>query len=455
MKERVKSIILVLLVISNCILGTVVLSNGKLWSGSGYNFFNEANFISILNSIFHKKQTQKTHLESPESIIVNTGYQTSRVEIKRNSENFEDVYQSLKPYLLKAFSSQSHFSESSNDELYSSLSSRSVYLLYPVHYNTDLFSYLLGGTKPELQALKIKDIIISPDSTVYVVDDDTKKVYKTHIDKSSSDLNNLIESYKDVQSDNIINYAFDLGFDDTQNGQKAVISPITPVYSDTFTLPVIYSENPLSAEYDDSVIDNILKAFGMKSGNSLRHYMQADSTSVYVENNAVLKISPNGLLTYTSNDGYPLSKNTYSNENNSIAFLSGFIDNVNSASGCNSSVCFASDIATYTKTIRLDYVIDGNRVIVNSGEQKNAISVRIENGKILSYSQILRNYYASDETVNVSDYITALDNILSRNENELDDIEINKLAIVYPDDSSIDAKTPIWSIALNDNTSDK
>ena len=130
MKERIKSIILVMLVISNFILGSKALSNKKLWSEFGYNFFSDGFFSSFVQ-IFSHKQPVKTSVEAPEMLIINTGYQTSRLALTSADGEFLALVSLLREYLTDAFGAAS-FTRVRSDDFYAALSAKSVLMRYPV-----------------------------------------------------------------------------------------------------------------------------------------------------------------------------------------------------------------------------------------------------------------------------------------------------------------------------------
>ena len=94
-KDRVKSIILVLLIIFNLVLAERILVDERLWP-TGYNLFN------IRSVSKNGSDSAAQYLNLPERIIVNTGYQTSRFEYIRSSEEFGRIYETSKNIITSA-----------------------------------------------------------------------------------------------------------------------------------------------------------------------------------------------------------------------------------------------------------------------------------------------------------------------------------------------------------------
>ena len=75
---------------------TVILVDEKLWP-TGYNFF------SIRTNPKKIEVSVSENLITPERIIINTGYQSSRFEYLKNSNEFEEVHETSKKILKEAF----------------------------------------------------------------------------------------------------------------------------------------------------------------------------------------------------------------------------------------------------------------------------------------------------------------------------------------------------------------
>lgn len=466
MKERIKSTVLVVLVILNFILGSKVLSTKKLWSDFGYNFFSNSenpvtSFISSIKSKLFNKTPAETHLEAPGMIIINTGYQTTRLALNRSDEEFADLTPVINEFLTEAFSSPQKFVQAKSEDFYSALTAKSVYMRYSSNYDSSLFAYLLGISSADFSQVfsQLCNIVISADGTVYVEDSSTSDIYRCPTNISTQKLNAIIDSHatNEKQDAAIINYAFDLGFDKAFGTQKTVLAPIIPIYSDELELGLISAKNPLlksDSTIKENEISNILRVFSMNP-NILRRYTEADGTIVFVENNSVLKISSSGVIDYTATEGVILTKSSYSVQFDAISAIAGFVDNVNIASGSDSTMQLsspltASELSSGTLTVCLDYLAGGIPVKLNNPSFRNAVTLEIENGRIKKYRQLLRSYSPTDTTFVVPNYILALDDAIAKYESQLNDIEINTLEIVYEDDGTDGIKEPSWSVGVKD-----
>lgn len=462
MKETIKSIVLVVLVITNLILGSQVLSTQKLWSDDGYNFFVNmensplSSFFGKLFS-FGKKSESLTHFETPEQIIVNTGYQTSRRALNSEDEDFKNALTIANEFLISTFAKQQPFTPVTQEEFFSALSARSVFLRYPTDYDASLFSYLLGAGIPDssLGFSQLRNVVVTPDSYVYVEDSSDKSVYRFYAGVSAQPLVELIERISDAENESVINYAYDLGFDKAFSTQKTVLSPTVPIYSDSFDVETVVCDNILLTNQgmpSEQIISQILPQFNMNP-NSLRRYTEVDGTVVYVENNAILKVTTDGYIHYQAkDDGILISNLASPTAYDSVAMVAGFVDKVNSAANLDSSMQLSSkltsqELSADTLTVTLDYVAGGIPVKL-SGE--NAVAVSIKNGRIVSYKHKLCSFDRSGRYVYVNNYIDALDAEIAKVENQINGIEIDKMDICYYSHGSEGELLPDWFVEVKE-----
>ena len=468
MKERIKSVVLVVLIIMNFILGSRVLSTKKLWSDDGYNFFaNTANnsitgiIRSIKKHLGGSRVQSETHLESPEIIIINTGYQTSRLALNRSDEEFMQLSELLNEFLISAFSSQGFVSVRA-DDFYSALTAKSIYLRYPVDYDSSLFAYLLGvsGADFSQSFTQLRNIVVSADGSVFIEDSASASFYRCATGLSTQELNSAIDAHisDDDGQASVINYAFDLGFDKSFGNQKAILSPMIPIYSDELQVETIRAQSPVTASDDvlnEPFINDILRLFNMKL-NVLRRHTEVDGTVVFVENNSILKISPSGIIDYTAKEnGVLLSKNNYTTQSGAVSAIAGFVDSVNNAVGADammqlSSKLTTSELSGSAFTVTLDYLANGLPVSIKNSDFENAVTVNIDNGRITRYRHILRSYTPTARLSTVSNYINALDEAIARYQNQLNEIEISTMEVVYYDDCTDGEKLPAWDVGVKE-----
>ncbi|MEE0944508.1 MAG: hypothetical protein UIM24_03550 [Clostridia bacterium] len=468
MKERFKSLVLVVLVILNFILGSRVLSTEKLWSGDGYNFFVSGTnnpiteFFRNIKLRIQGKSSAETRLEAPELIIINTGDQTSRIAFTSVDTEFATLLEIADLFLRSAFSVSQQYTTVSTEDFYSALTSKSIYLSYPTDYDAGLFSHLLGATRADFSGIfsQLKNIVISADGYIYIEDSASDIVYCCHPNVDTTGLNEIIDSQTEtVDTDKpIINYAFDLGFDKAFATQKTVLSPMIPIYSSGFELETVSVSRPLSmldGTFNETVVSGILPMFNMNP-NSFRRYTEVDGTIVFVENNATLKISPDGCLEYTAKDnGMSLSNTTLPSSYDTVAAVADFVDTINYSAKSDSTMQLSSkltstELSESSFSITLDYLANGRRVVLNPGNIEPAVSATVTNNRLVHYKQHMRSFSTTVNFMSVDNYIYALDDTITKFQNQITDIEINELDIIYEDNFIDEILTPHWNVSVKE-----
>ncbi len=452
-KEHIKNIALAVLVIMNLVLGSKILIDEKLWP-SGYNFFNVENFP--LFKIFVKEDDadnfeKVSHLTLPEKLIFNTGDQTTRFSLNSNDKEYMSVIEQCNEILISALSSgEDRIYEIDEEEWFSSLMTKSVYLGYYVEYETDLFAKFLGIRDTELskKVNVFSNVVIglSDNVTISFEAKNEGKYYRIRTGKRFEEfkktVKSIIDNYNQNTEGNAINYSFDLNFDKAFGTQKAIIASMVPIYSNTQIVPIISAYQPIDIA-DDSLMDKIVHAFNVNA-NIARRYTEADGTMVYVENNAKLKVHTNGLIEYTATDnGIPLSDTNggYS----VISKVNEFMVKVNKAAGVDAKMYLSSRAVNGENIITFDYLAEGMPVNIAINDIKNAVLCRVSDGYIKEYRHILRGYENTGENFVTPEYILAVDQTVQKYSAVTGNITINKHYLAYNDTGVYQRLTPDWT----------
>lgn len=458
-KERIKNLLLVFLIAMNFILGSRILIDKKLWP-SGYNFFSNINnwditkiYQSIKNQ-FIDESIYKSRFLSPEKIIINTGDQTTRLSLNPDDAEFDGILEEAYMVLQKAFSDDTNTAVSvSKEDFHSSLAANSIYLEFSAAYNPEIFARLIG-TNADL-VIDIPDgfsqvvISYSPKTCVYICDTNNDLFYKINVNKSSEDLvmkiGECVENRQDSHA--VINYSFDLKFDQPFGAQKTTISPLVQIYSTPEEYPVIIAKNPIlnnDSNVNENIVDDILKVFDINP-NTMSRYTEAGGTAVFVENNATLKIDKNGYLEYETtvsseeaSDGYSL-----------ISTVSSMADGINKAIKNENAMCL-SEVCTGTNgTITLDYMAGGLKVKLTSDKLSNGVVATVENGQLKSYKQLIRAYEVTGKTSVPMEFLTALDTAIFEYSKSMNQININKMYAGYVDNVQDGEKNAEWIVDVD------
>lgn len=450
-RERIKSFVLAILVMINFVLGAKILNEKKLWP-YGYDFFSFIENTDIYKAIKNRdKAVTKTHITMPQQIFVNTGEQTSRILLRPGDETFSKAYSVSAETLVSALrASKKNIRSATKEEFISALNGKSFYFCYATENDTRLFGEFFAADSSDLaeSVASFSGIVITSERNVFFEDYKTGAFYLAKSGISSKEILNEINSIRSSSSGaDIINYSAELKFDESFGTQTVTLSSSAPVYSTRTYLPSLKSVNPLlnsNGEPDSDIVQNILPLFRINSGN-VRSYHEADGTLVFVENNGILKITPDGILSYqsTASGGFSISAdNSYVD---SVTALANFTDKVSAAAAAESDLYISCRLSEKNPYITFDCRAFGIPVSINIDGAKNAVEAEIKNGSLISYKQVLRRYSASVyDSAPLSPFISALDSAVEKYSQNMKNVEIQNIYPVYTDDGTREIYTADW-----------
>lgn len=433
--ERIKSIVLILLIITNLVLAEKILVNEKLWL-SGYNFFVSTRNLRKKNSF-----SLSERLSMPEKIIVNTGYQSSRFIFKRDDEYFSSINSAASEIIKSAFSMPKSVLEISEEDWYSALTAKSLYLNFTSSFTPAVFASLLGISNSDLPDTDFSDIVITENGNVYF--GKSGSYYK--IPFTSSLVSPIIQTVSLEHSDeeSVINYSFDLNFDKNSGEESTVLSPMILIYSEPVTAYTVLPENPIKKDgvTSEKLLGGIITAFGVNK-SSARSYTEADGSLVYVENNGILKITEDGILTYTaSGNGIKLQKGSESSK------IAAFVDEINLETDIDADLCLSNtQWGDSGQLFEFDYMVEGYPI---KYADRSAISATVSNGYLTSYSQVLRKFTITDNLSVSPDFIMALDEIIDAYHGSMAEMRITKMYPAFFDDLSQNEMGIDWHIDVD------
>lgn len=461
-RERLKSLVLVLLVVINFALAGRILTDKKLWP-NGYNFFSNMDFLNVSKwyssavNYFKGEEKDKNQILMPEKIIINTGDQTTRLSLNSSDVEFEQMAIETGKLLKSAFQNKKNeVSEITKDTLYQTLSADSLYLEYHREFDVKMFSELVGGKNNSMTNtdFTFSGIILtySPKTEVYIPDLNNDKYYKiTGVDKSKEieKLSDDCIKRKAQSQTNIINYSFELGFDKTFGTQKTILNPFIQIYSTAIQMPSIKADNPFyneSGELNTGMVNKTLEIFGI-SPDTIGRYTKEDGEMVFVENNATMKIDTNGFIEYdATNSGIKISdgKSRYSD----ILGVLKIINKINVAAGRGNEM-YLSGTDENKDVLSFDYSVSGVKVKLEYKKFASGVEVVVKDGYLKSYKQLVRNYTVTNNMTTPMEFFEALDNSILKYSEFMNEIKIEKMNLGYSDDGSVGEKNIDWIVDVD------
>ncbi|MBE7050577.1 MAG: hypothetical protein E7394_07425 [Ruminococcaceae bacterium] len=454
--ERMKTILLVLLVISSIVLTINKWFNEKLWP-EGYNFFSD-----VKNFFFSSDDDKKEYLFDPveeilkpSEIIVNNSQ--NHILYTKSSEYYQNFFAEIKD-IIELVSSDYTNDKCKIEEWNNALKGKSYYFSYPVKYNSDYFfsrdkKIYKGDIKAVKEFAVVNDIRIPSLVYVYIKDAETGDIFKQEISYESKMLE-IISDNSAIQSDETNYFSFELKFDSEKQGtvtQPIIIDPDVLISITPKTLSSITEENLFDAISENKQIYNsILSEFGYNT-SSIRKYVESDNSVVFVENYGTLKFHSDGVLEFKSIDnskGIELGGDTaYECLNSCISFVDAITEHIPFAEGMNWQLSSdIPDVKSKTFTLVFDYYVNDNMLVTpfELYNMKNSIIVEVVSGKIVKYQQLCRSYSSINQFVTCPSVIDAIDAI--EQQLYLPDNIISDIFTAYTYDSINGIWYPAWYV---------
>ena len=426
-KETIKTAVLVLLVASSIILTINNWFSEKLWP-EGYNFFsNLASYFT--DGKEHKSYyLSKENVSNPAKIIVNSG--EHRGVYTHTSSEFNDMAGPVKKILKEALAT-GDVGESTPEAWKDALKYKSIYLSYPVEYDTKTFSAIMDAPLGTIAQGTLKEFILVSGDNITGKPHLLIKNSDTYLDITMSTDSREIDSLVSQYAKGSVGespYSFELNFDkaDEKSEQKVIIDSqvilsIKPRTVSTMR-EINYFEN---ISRNRELYTEFLMSFGFNP-SSLKKNINTDNSIVFAENYGTIKMYPDGLLEFRSLDGTKGisigdSVDFYETFIDSIEFVNNVWDTACSDTNMNinlSSIRYGDGANSFT--LAIDYYADGMEVVTTLGPTEahgkinHAIEIEISGSKLVSYRQIVKGYVSNRDTVTCSNVIDALDVLMAK-----------------------------------------
>ncbi|MBR5504701.1 MAG: hypothetical protein IKV73_00130 [Clostridia bacterium] len=452
--ERLKSILLVLLVISSIVLTVNKWFNEKLWP-EGYNFFSDVKKHFVQDQSATSSFDPVEEILKPAKIILNNS--GNHVLYTKSSDEYNDIFAQIKS-ALKLLSQSESALASDDAEWNENLKRKSCYFSYPVEYDSGYFFYQLSH-KYSGPVTSVCEFILSKDSRVstifymYVRDASTGVVHKYRLTYESDVLDYFIDNAVSA-SDGTDYYSFELNFDsEAENSveEHIVIDPDVLINISQKQILSIGEQNIfIDVASKPQIYNDILHSFGYNT-STIRRYTEPDNSMVFVENYGTLKLHTDGIIDYKSlNSAQGVALNgdsVYECINSCITF----VNDVTGALGLSDVLYYeiSSDIKdakSKSFILNFDYYINDCKIVFSNDVHSlnHAITVEVSDGKIISYKQICKDFFTMPYPITYPSAIDAIDML----EAEADSYtgKISDLFMAYTFDMEKALWNPQWFI---------
>ncbi|MBR5157093.1 MAG: hypothetical protein IKW59_04920 [Clostridia bacterium] len=420
------------------------------------------------------------NLMRPQRIIINKS--NSRAVLYDENESYQELLGYTYEIIRRMFNGNIKINKTetiSLDDYCAVLKRNSVYLDYDNFCDFRLFSAAIcGEAKNQLSndLSVVRECLLSPaDNTlnniaVYIKDYKTGNVMKYVIDEKKDVLEQMLTSYFQTHSkESTLNYSFELNFHKQESGDGSLVRLVF----DPLIIFNLVSSDIQGAETNSELLyrwpqiqdeksNEILGAFKINP-MTMRKYTNLTNARVFVENEATLTLSTNGILEYKTIEGGQglLIANDEQKNNfdiyNAVSAAVNFIYQVNEELPYDliSSLRFNSDIVNGTNqgsyTISFDLYTNGYPILQTdpaTGENTHCITMRIENGYLKYYRQFIRKYNSVDENLSVSPVINAVDGLIDDLNSQDEHLNVLNVGRCYVDSGVDKALIPQWNIRV-------
>lgn len=470
MKERIKSFILILLVLCSVGLTSVTWMEEGLWP-EGYSLFANFKTLPVIRNFFKETYSQPLeNLKKARKIVIADGNGKSSV-FYNSDKSFEDVYSDIGT-LVTGFMSGDiavrEKTELTKDNLRRMLNEQVMYayVSYPVASTPQLFGRLMGvsdsASLSDISA--VKDFFIFPTGSesleLLAIDHDSTGIYRYELSYGGTE--KLIDAFTsyvaNVDPEHNCMFALEMNLDIADGSEAVKMKTVLDSFlvldsasTATNRRPEIAGSNPLSA--DSGAASRAIECFGYNP-ESIHRYVDGEGTRVYLENDSMLKIFKNGIIEYEATDpehGILLSGDgsLYESLNSAIRFAG---DVYSASAGANFNVNVSGDLLygqTGEMKFTFDYYFSGTPVTANIslGDEKidHAIEITVENGNITRFLMLVREYEETENYIDTMTVYEAIDKIALMYSDSTEPVSVADIFMSYAEDGRSGIIRPVWT----------
>lgn len=397
--ERIKTLILTLLILICITLGVQVWFEEKLWS-EDYNFFSV--IFENITSLF-KDEKASTNINvtgaldsifSPRNAVLS--YSDGRVTVDFTDEKSKELRNTLNSVIRSSITQNASLTSEENWQ--SALTSQSIFADFSVPVSFNAMGDFLGVKNTVTSFTSFDKIAVVTNSVsptgeiqVYFCNSGENKYLVSTID-ANDNLNNVYNSYSNKEKHNIA-YAFELNLDKKLNEdthQKIIFDSYVRLNLDPVNLNII--ENEHMDVLNEEIAKNLMKVFNMNYKSS-KKYTQSDTTTLYVDSNCTLTLHPNGIIEYEALEGKGFKVSEDYSLSSSAAGGAKLLDDLFSCLKIseNTRIFINSPLVEDEKetyTFDFDYLYDSTPIYSNV----HGCTINIKDGRITYLKANIKNY---------------------------------------------------------------
>ena len=398
--EKIKTLILTLLIFICITLGMQIWFEEKLWS-EDYDFFSV--LPSKITSLFDKygNTTNINITGAMDSIfsprVAVLSYTEGRITVNFTDNDSKELRDALNNVMKEALVKTDN--SATEQQWQSALTSKSVYADFSVPVSFNAMGDFLG-VKSNIKNFEHFDKMVvvtnnisnTSEVPVYFCDSTKGEYLSVSIFLTDNVLYDIQERYNRKTMQNI-SYAFEMNLDkklETNEHQKIIFDSYVRLNLDPVNLNVIEREN--IDIYQEDTVKRIMNVFSLDD-KSYKKYTQSDSTTLYVDSNCVVTLHPDGLIEYEATEGKGVRVSEDNSISSSAAGSAKLLDNLFSCFNIseNTRIFINSPLKEDSNgkyTFKFDYLF--NSIPIYSNDP--GCSITVDNGKITYLKAYIKNF---------------------------------------------------------------
>ncbi len=426
-KERLKTLLLLSMV---CI--SIFLTKG-LWISMPYD---------LLPSLKKEEAIGANYLLGdmirPHKYLLNFSNEAHTI---RYTDSNKYLWTSTRSILIDALSSNSaKFSTISHEDFLACNEKRSIVFYFPEEFNTYILSRSLNVTKPNDIVKKIEEIdsiyfYLGKGDSYFIFSKGEKHVKLSNLD---IDTENIKERVKGIEKSENFNYYYPM------KDTLGVNNDLLISFKMSKDMPKVYVESELNTNNIEEMRD-IAEKFFNKDIDYIREIVEDSGSIIYLYDQQVLKIKPNGELEYFNPLNEPvLERNLYNSLNTAADFLSQNIGIPQNMYLAKIEKIKSEEDLGYRLSFR--YRMGEFPIILGSDTIEDFVQIDVFNKNIRKYKRFIRKDMGlvREDSLENKNLLSAFD-IINLNYNFLESKYMQENKIDFKSEESLNLKEDVLS----------
>lgn len=443
-RDRLKNVILTLLILNCLYLTGQICFNDNIWPGN-------KQFFASVRANFAARFLQPLGLWEPSDLYGNVVQAAAMPErfllVSGNSRKIfttdTEPYRELTDFSLRTFqlafesSAENSVTEITKTEWEDTILGKCIFAEYALPFRTEWLGRALAAKQDNLSSqaayvnrFAISASTISNKTQLTLCADD--RYFRVSVDLPAEETTEMISALLTEQS-GWYAFSFEMGYDkndeDLQIQKPILLDSMLLLPLEKEQLGTVEIRSALPTEETDELAEEFAACFGYPA-SYLRKSVLPDGTVTFIETDATIQLSPDGLLSFTAaKDGYQAGSSVYEAISNLLLLIRNIQERI---PDYNPPLCRLQTLEEKENGeihIQFSYHCGGYPIL----EEDGGYSIRAvyKSGMVTSFRMRLLTAEETEETAELPLVLDALDRIFAA-AGISEQITITRLSPVYP-----------------------